>query len=142
MLPRGIPSSYCVALLLSCSLMFGGCSGEHLVKVTGTVTRDGKAVPHLGVHFVPEEKGLSSHGLTDQNGHFTLLYSTGKEGAVAGKHKVWVQLPPDPQNRRELSRRASEPDMEALLLKYGNSETTPLTVEVKEGQKEIKLPLD
>jgi hypothetical protein len=32
--------------------------------------------------------------------------------------------------------------MEALLLKYGNSETTPLTVEIKEGQEEIKLKLD
>jgi hypothetical protein len=141
MLPRHVPSICCRALLLLCSLVIGGCGGEKLVKVAGTVTRDGKAVPNLGVHFVPEE-GLASHGLTDHNGHFTLLYSTGKEGAVTGKHKVWVQLPPDPQNRRELSRRASEPDMEALLLKYGNSETTPLTVEVKEGQKEIKLTLD
>jgi hypothetical protein len=138
---RHVPSLCCAALLLSCSLMIGGCGGEKLVKVTGTVTRDGKAVPHLGVHFVPEE-GLSSHGLTDQNGHFALLYTTGKEGAVIGKHKVWVQLPADPQKRAELNRRASEPDMEALLFKYGNSETTPLTVEIKEGQEEIKLTLD
>jgi hypothetical protein len=140
MLPPDIPRW--AALLLASSVIVGGCSGETLVKVTGTVKRDGKPVPHLGVHFVPEEKGLSSHGLTDENGHFTLLYSTGKEGAVVGKHKVWVQLPPDPQNRRDLSRRATEPDMEALLLKYGNSETTPLTVEVKDDQKEIKLNLD
>ena len=32
--------------------------------------------------------------------------------------------------------------MESMLIKYGNSETTPLTVEVKEGQEEIKLILD
>src|SRR5947209_3046854 len=104
-------------LLAWCAVMVGGCGGERLVKVSGTVTRHGKPVPNLGVHFVPE-KGLASHGLTDAEGRFVLLYSTGTEGAAVGTHKVWVQLPTDPAKRLELQRRAKEPDMEALLLKY------------------------
>jgi len=129
-----------VGIVLLGALFSSGCGGEKLVKVTGTALRGNRPVPNLGVHFVPET-GLSSHGLTDDKGHFELLYRTGKEGAVPGTHKVWVQLPPDPQKRGEVSRRAAEPEMEALLQKYGNSETTPLTAEVKEGE-EIILRLD
>jgi hypothetical protein len=135
-------SLWLVVPVLAAALAAGGCGGgDRLVKVSGTVVRGGRPVPNLGVHFVPE-KGLASHGLTDENGHFDLLYSTGAEGALIGSHKVWVQLPPDPQKRGEVRRRAAEPEMEAILVKYGNSETTPLTVEVREGQDEIKLPLD
>jgi hypothetical protein len=130
-----------ISILLLCWVGAGGCGGDNLVKVTGTVLRNGKPVPNLGLHFVPEN-GLSSHGRTDADGHFELLYTTGKEGAVVGAHKVWVQLPPDPQQRGDVHRRASEPDMDALLQKYGNSETTPLTVEIKGGQEEIILRLD
>jgi hypothetical protein len=124
------------------ALITGGCAGgETLVNVTGKVTRNGKAVPNLGIHFVPE-KGFASHGLSDADGHYGLLYApTGKVGAVAGVHKVWVQLPPDPQKRSAVQSRALEPDMAALLEKYGML-NTPLTVEVKEGQEEIDLPLD
>jgi hypothetical protein len=118
-----------------------GCGGNKLVMVSGTVTRHGTAVPNLGIHFVPE-KGLGSHGLTDQAGRFDLLFSNGEQGALIGVHKVWVQLPPDTKNRSALLRRALDPDTEAMLLKYGNSETTPLTVEVKEGQEELQLVLD
>jgi hypothetical protein len=130
------------AFILIGALSACGCGGgETLVNVTGTVTRNGKAVPNLGIHFVPE-KGLASHGLSDADGRYGLLYApTGKEGAIVGTHKVWVQLPPDPQKRGAVQSRASEPDMEALLDKYGML-NTPLTVEVKEGQEEINLPLD
>jgi len=139
--PRVAHSRPAARLLLLCALAMAGCGGNKLVPVSGTVTRHGLAVPNLGVHFVPE-KGLGSHGLTDQAGRFELLLSTGEQGAVLGMHKIWVQLPADPQNRGALQRRASEPDMEAMLFKYGNSETTPLTVEVKEGHEDIKVILD
>ena len=124
------------------TLSANGCGGgEMLVNVTGKVTRNGKAVPNLGINFVPE-KGFTSHGLSDADGHYSLLYRpTGKEGAVVGVHKVWVQLPPDPQKRSAAQARALDPDVSAMLEKY-SSVNTPLTVEVKEGLPEIDLKLD
>src|ERR1700741_3923731 len=93
--PRPVSFLRLAVLLLVGALAASGCGGEKLVKVSGTALRGGKAVPNLGVHFVPE-KGLASHGLTDESGHFDLLYTTGGEGAVVGSHTVWGQLPPDP----------------------------------------------
>jgi len=128
--------------MLALALLLAGCGNrEKLVKVNGTATRNGKAVPNLGIHFVPE-KGPSSHGRTDPLGQFTLTQSSGQEGVLVGAHKVWVQLPPQPQQKAELLRRAADPDMEDLLQKYGNPQTTPLTVEVKEGQESISVVLD
>jgi hypothetical protein len=124
------------------ALAANGCGGgDTLVNVTGKVTRNGKAVPNLGINFVPE-KGFTSHGLSDTEGRYSLLYRpTGKEGAVVGVHKVWVQLPPDPPKRSAVQARASDPDVNLMLEKY-SSVNTPLTVEVKEGQPEIDLKLD
>jgi hypothetical protein len=138
----GVSRSRVLLLALSV-LLIGGCGGggAKLVTVGGTVTRHGKAVPNLGIHFVPE-KGPASHGLTDEDGHFTLLYATGQEGASLGTHQVWVQLPPNPQDRAAVQRRAQEPDMREILQKYGNSQTTPLTVKITEDQAELTIKLD
>lgn len=80
-------------LLAAATLLAGGCfssSGPDLHKVTGTVTKDG--VPYVGasVEFYPEGKGAVSYGHTDENGNFSLYYSTGRPGAVPGKHRVEI----------------------------------------------------
>ena len=64
--------------------------------VGGTVTLNGKALAGAAVTFTPipapgeEPIGLSSHGETDDQGRFTLATIDGREGAVVGKHKVYV----------------------------------------------------
>ena len=43
----------CANLFLAVAL--AGCdAGPHVVRVKGTVTRQGKPVPNVTVHFVPE----------------------------------------------------------------------------------------
>jgi hypothetical protein len=138
MIARKDLAGFAHIFLAGVALAAAGCGGEKIVNITGSVTRAGKAIPDLGIHFSPE-KGQGSHGLSDQTGHFTLMLSSGKPGALVGTHKVWVQLPAG--DRITATKRARDQEMEAILLKYGNPETSPLTVEVIED-RDLILPLD
>ena len=80
----------CLAILLMC-----GCGGAGdvppLGEVTGTVTFDGKPLPGATVKFQPVDGGRQSRGMTDEQGHYVLAYSTTETGAKAGKHKVQIE---------------------------------------------------
>jgi hypothetical protein len=147
-------------LLAACFLSCSGCGGpEKTVTVTGTVTHNGKPVEGLVVAFVPQiqTKTGASTGETDENGKYELtVASTGSSGAVVGTHKVWVSLPrepPQPVAKEERARLRKEKkkvtpatekqpaDIAAILKKYGSLAKTPLTVEVKGGER-IDLQLD
>jgi hypothetical protein len=74
-----------------------GCGGsEKFVPVSGKVTLDGKPLAHATVSFQPFAKsgsieaGEGSTGRTDDKGEFTLSSSTGKKGALVGKHRVSI----------------------------------------------------
>ena len=84
------PSSLSVLLGLALgTFVLVGCGGgdaPDIEAVTGTLTKDG--VPFVGakVEFYPEGHGAASYGTTDDEGNFTLSYSTGKPGAAALAH--------------------------------------------------------
>ena len=72
----------------------GGCAKQPGVKLTdaeGTVKIDGKPAVNVLVQFMPD-KSLGnvpgSSGLTDENGHFSMIAADGRKGAVIGKHNV------------------------------------------------------
>ena len=69
--------------------VLAGCgdSGPKIVPVTGTLKYKGQPVTNATLWFQPET-GRPSWGQTDEQGHFTLNYDRGHEGAVPGKHKV------------------------------------------------------
>lgn len=126
--------------------MLSGCGkdGPRVVKVTGTVTRAGKPVDKLMVNFYPDA-GRPSWGITDKDGHYTLNYERGRDGAITGAHRVWVKV--QATTAKEEAAIASgavslHPQMSAILSKYGNEKTTPLRVEVKDDDQVIDLALD
>jgi hypothetical protein len=67
----------------------GGRGGPKLATVRGNVTLGGKPLPQATVLFVPAE-GRSSSGITDKNGRYELGYTTDRNGAVLGKHRVRI----------------------------------------------------
>ncbi|MEW4565425.1 carboxypeptidase-like regulatory domain-containing protein [Bremerella sp. JC770] len=80
--------AYLVALLAAV-----GCSaydGPPLDQVTGTVTTGSQPLVGATLEFYPQIGGAPSYGKTNENGEFTLRYSTGEFGAVAGRHRVNV----------------------------------------------------
>jgi hypothetical protein len=123
---------------------FSGCgpSGPTIVKIEGTVTRNGQPLSGFEVHFDPEH-GRPSVGKTDERGHYVLDYTPQIKGAVAGKHKVYVwYFPTDPKNRiaQEEGKWKPPADIQAVLKKYG-PEKTPLRYDIDKSQT-IDLKLD
>ncbi|MFN3150629.1 carboxypeptidase-like regulatory domain-containing protein [Bremerella sp.] len=84
---------YALLPLMLALLATIGCNtydGPPLDQVTGTVTSKGKPLVGATLEFYPEVGGAQSYGKTNENGEFTLRYSTGEFGAVAGRHRVAV----------------------------------------------------
>lgn len=135
-----------VLALAFLSLCAPGCgsSGPRIVKVTGTVTRGGKPVEKLVLNFEPEH-GRPSWGVTDKDGRYTLNYEPGRDGAITGTHKIWVEIrPASPKEEADLRNGVLKlhSEIKNILKKYGNFETTPLKVEVNETNRVIDLQLD
>jgi len=93
-------SAYLIAGMTFAGLL--GCGdGTKYVKVSGTVTLDGKPYKNAIVSFQPlatknnPNPGFGSTGLTDENGHYTLMSTDGHTGAVPGKHLIRIRTKVD-----------------------------------------------
>ena len=86
--------------LAAAVLMSVGCSPDYVkpgvyVEVHGKIFLDGGPVRNAKVVFVPEhleigEEFAISSGTTDTFGDFELKTVDGREGAIVGKHRVYV----------------------------------------------------
>jgi hypothetical protein len=126
------------------ALAMAGCGSgtPSLVEVSGTLTYKGKAVPNALVNFLPENGRMSS-GTTDENGHFKLNYDKGHDGALVGKHKVFVTQRQggaapgtEPGKSRPSSREWAE-----LFDKYG-AEKSKVEIQIDKSTNDLKLEWD
>jgi hypothetical protein len=101
MTPRASLSLGLVWVVLALLLTGSGCGGDpyKTAPVSGRVTLDGHPLANATLQFVPESpKGKepfpSSIGTTGEDGRYSLVLQSGKktEGAVVGKHKVFILL--------------------------------------------------
>ena len=92
--PKGDTMKYKIGMILTfsaCCLISSACSDGTLetAPVKGTVTIDGKPLPHGTVMFVPS-KGRAARGEIQADGSFELsTYSEG-DGAIVDEHRVSV----------------------------------------------------
>jgi len=115
------------AIVVSTLIAFVGCGPSNVAEVEGVVTLDGKPLPDATVTFYPDEKGaVSSNGKTNESGKYTLNYDSKTEGAVVGKHRVFVRL--------------GESEVDETLPAVYNSKTT-LTAEVAKGSNSFDFDL-
>jgi hypothetical protein len=127
-----------IAVLLALAAFSGwGCTDEEaaikLVKVTGTVTRNGKPLSDAQVSFIPDGGNKSSTpGLdaTGSEGNYMVTFK-GRTGVAAGKYKVIitapVELPPGLANDPAL---AKQPYM-AQVARESKTATKKKSAEVK-----------
>jgi hypothetical protein len=77
-------------------VVFAGCDSNEpkLYKVVGKVTMDGEPLPNAEVRFLPipkrDEPVRPSSATTDENGEYSLEYSSTKSGARPGSYQVYV----------------------------------------------------
>jgi len=150
-------------LLLGC-ISLAGCGSGHpsTVTVSGKVTHDGKAVP--GASIVLSRgggditKGEVAIGKTDASGRFELTThfagQTAAKGVVPGSYKVTISKPVPPEgmtqeqyqglvdNAKKVGETGAmvPPDQQPpptteLFPGYAVKERSPLTAEIRGGQK-------
>ncbi len=137
-----MPTFRIAAALPLLLFLLTGCSDKPtVVAVKGTVTRGGKPLKSLLVTFYPEDGGRSSSGRSDDQGHFELKYDNDTKGATLGNHKVAVAFKPLGP-KEEAADFSFHPEQDAILEKYGQRATTPLSVEITRAESDLQLKLD
>ena len=134
----------CALPLLLVGLAGCGSKGPRVVEVTGTLTHQGKPVPNTLMHFLPEN-GRQSWAQTDAEGRFKINYDRHQDGAIEGKHKVWLEYRGGSQAEQEaamLGKAMPIPkDFQALLQRY-NYNNSRLVVEISRDRKDITIELE
>lgn len=139
-----------VALVMA-SVALVGCGGKKsvpgrpkTVPVKVTVLYRGVPVAEANVQFLPEGSGNAATGVTDANGVGRLTTFDQNDGAVPGKYRVTIR-----KSLQVGGSNSSDPDAppvpatyrEELPAKYMAPETSGLTAEVSESQKEFTFEL-
>ena len=132
------------AFALFCLPIVAGCEAEgpELADVEGVVTLDGEPVPNATVTFISRRPdGSTSSGQTDAEGHYTLMYTFKKEGAMLGEHDVRVETQQfSPQEKAEL-RAAGETVVDAVKIPAKYTKVGELEATVEAGGNEINFEL-
>ena len=134
-------SRFQVLPLVLCTLLisFLGCNkgSGNIGTVEGVVTLDGKPVDRATITFYPAS-GRSSGGYTDENGHYSLVYTRSEKGAVIGEHQVTIstELEADYMGGANTEQRD-----ESMPRRYLDRRKTDLTGTVEAGSNAINFEL-
>ena len=132
----------------------------NLAPVEGTVTKGGRPLPHIEVVFVTDldagTQGPKASSFTDEAGHYRLQTDNGDDGAVVGKHRVLLSVPP----KRRMGRRrgtvggsrptqaaqrpledAKRPQEQQIPPRYGRFDQTPLHAEIHPGPQTLDFDI-
>jgi hypothetical protein len=118
-----------------------GCGGSGLVNVSGRLTYKGQPVPSTRVMFQPEDGGREIHGVTDDNGDFTLKYSRTQTAIPAGRHTVYLRyIASTEEEQHEIPPKASK-ELKAILEKYKDPATSDLHYEITTNGQFLDIQL-
>jgi hypothetical protein len=138
-LARGGAFVFLLTVVIGC-----GSDGPKVVPVTGSLTYKGKPVASALLNFLPE-KGRQSWAETDAEGKFKVNYDRHQDGAVVGKHKVWIEYRPNSMAEQEAVMMGKAPplskEMKAFFDRYSQP-NSKLEVQIDKGTKDLKLELD
>jgi hypothetical protein len=142
---RGSLLAVSVAVVAGCG---GGDEGPQIEKqptvpVTGILTYRGKPVGDASVTFFSLDGKVAPYGKTDAAGTFNLSTYGSQDGAPPGKYKVTAAV----SGVKEIEPGVLDDEPKGgfkspIPVKYSNSQTTDILVEVKEtGKNEIVIDL-
>ena len=128
--------SLCALLLAYC-----GCNSNsgNMGTVEGVVTLDGKPLDQVTIAFYPTN-GRGSLGFTDADGRYSLVYTSSKDGALIGPHKVTISTATEGPDQYS-SPGAPEARKETMPARYLDKKTTDLTANVESGKNTIDFNL-
>jgi hypothetical protein len=126
-----------LALLVAVS----GC-GSPLVSATGKLTYKGQPVPSTRVTFYPDDDSRPSHGVTDDNGNFTLKYSRTEVGVTRGPKTIFLKYDVSPEEELHKTQPKASRELQAILAKYGDPKTSNLHYVVQRNGQHFAIDLE
>jgi hypothetical protein len=128
-------------LLPGALLLLAGCDGGGMktAVVKGKVTYQGKPVTGGTVTFVPDAGGPSATGEIKPDGTFAMTTYKPGDGAVLGKHKVFIVAMEDTSGKLPEERGGTPPP--TIPLKYTSIATSPLTADVADRENNFVFEL-
>ncbi len=141
------PPIFCVFACVLSGCGSGAPDGPELIPVQGTVLLDGEPLAAATVVFMPVEStpGNGGFGRTDDEGRFTVTYSSGYEGIPAGAYRVSIsrRLMPDgsPVAADDETPPIESPATESLPKPYSDPEDSQLTATIGAEQMPIEFKL-
>jgi hypothetical protein len=143
--------AFAAVAILAVAALMAGCkkkpTAPPIVEVEGVIRLDGRPLNKAAVKFVPlidYGPEYIATGVTDESGHYQLTCK-GKPGACAGECQVIVtegEIPSRVRNSQtELSKYLQSLEGRPLPKRYANLVESPLTADVKAGQKEYNFDL-
>ena len=126
--------------LVGAVLALAGCGGDRLktAVVRGTVTYNGRPVPHGTISFIPAS-GPSATGELQPDGSYTLTTYRKGDGAVPGRHTVVIVAMQDMSDRLPEQRNPLPPPI--VPVRYTSLATSDLRAEVKDEENMVNFSL-
>ena len=126
----------CVVLLMGFVIASGCSKGPTLVTVTGRVTLDGNALPHMMVNFTPvgDTQGNGGIAATDDEGRFTLMSVRSEAGILVGDYKVsFYPANPPPTKKDDPADVVASPKRGNVPPAFLNANDSPLRVTIPDS---------
>lgn len=133
-----------LGLLLTLGLATLGCGAEGpaTYPVRGTVTCQGKPVPHGTVIFNPVATTQPpARGTIGPDGTYELTTYRSRDGAMAGEHKIIVNATTKVDPNLEVGQPGYQAPESLVPTEYSSLSTTPLQRTVAEQENVIDLEL-
>jgi hypothetical protein len=121
-------------------LAASGCSSR-FVRVTGRLTYHGRPVPSTLVTFLPEEGHRASKGVTDDDGLFTLHYSTQQPYATRGPCIVFLTYVVSNEEELGQIKPKAPRELKAVIARYGDPAKSPLHYDITTNGQVIDIDL-
>lgn len=126
-MPKPLSSLSVVVLVFT--LIGCGSSGPEIATVSGRVTMDGKPLANATIVFIPEN-GRPAGSRTDDNGHYVLNFTEGRQGAIPGPNSVRISTARDPE-QDENGKFVTAGSKETVPMEYNAASTLTFNVEPK-----------
>ncbi len=132
--------------IVTIAVSMAGCGRESfkLAPVSGSVAFEGKPLAKVHVTFMPlssdenPNPGPGSRALTDSEGRFVMTTTTGRKGAVVGKHRVAIEAEQggaasnaeqsDGAESEDVMRKRVETSLNAIPARYNHQSTLSIDV--------------
>ena len=131
------------ALAAALALLLGvtGCNSSGLVEVTGRLTHNGRAVPSTRVYFQPDDGSRRSTGLTDDDGNFSLRFSSQQSGVKPGPHTVYVKYEVSADEETHQIQPKADKQLRAVIGRYSDPKNSALHYEVSRNGQHFNIEL-